>query len=83
MILKTIEFHTAKGQRVKITDIPVLEEDNPFHFSVQIRLQILVNKVYNQGNGKETHSFRNYLKKVLKWPDYEKLFKINELKNNA
>ncbi len=64
-------------------EIPVLEEDSPFKFMIQVRLQTFITSINKESGPKKCYSFREYLKKVMKWPDYEKLFKVDELKNNA
>ena len=64
-------------------DIPVLEEDSTYKFMIQVRLQTYVTSLYNEKSFKKCYSFKDYLKKVMKWPDYEQLFKVSELKNNA
>ncbi len=71
------------GQKVKITDIPVLEEDNKYRFMLQIRLQKFLTTIYSQKQPKSIYSFKDYLKKTLKWPDYEALFGSVILKYNA
>lgn len=71
------------GQKVKITDIPVLEEDNKYCFMLNIRLQILLTSIYAQKRPKNIYSFKEYLKRVIKWPDYEAIFGNNILKSNA
>ncbi len=71
------------GHKVKITDIPVLEEDNRYGFMLQIRLQKLITFIHAQKNPKSIYSFKDYLKKRLKWPDYEAIFGSSVLKNNA
>jgi hypothetical protein len=83
LILKAIEFQTKKGQRVKISEIPVLEEDNPFYVGVRIRLETMMTRIYYAQNPRPFYSFRDYLKKVLRWPDYEQLYGSSILKNNA
>ncbi|OIK15410.1 hypothetical protein BIV60_09670 [Bacillus sp. MUM 116] len=83
MLLKSLEFKTIVGQKVKVMEIPVLEKDSPFKFMIQVRLQTFITSIYNEPSPKKCYSFREYLKKVIKWPDYEKLFKVDELKNNA
>jgi uncharacterized protein Veg len=83
LLLKTLEFKNAFGQKIKIMEIPVLEEDSPYHFLIQVRLQTFMTNVYGSKSPKNCYSFRDYLKRVLKWPDYERLFEIGELKNNA
>ncbi|MEW8972490.1 MAG: DUF2535 family protein, partial [Mesobacillus sp.] len=39
--------------------------------------------IYQERNAKKFYSFKEYLKRVMKWPDYEQLFQCAELKNNA
>jgi hypothetical protein len=50
---------------------------------IQVRLQTFITALYKEQKAKKCYSFRDYLKRTLKWPDYEELFKIGELKNNA
>lgn len=64
-------------------DIPVLEEGSTFKFMIQVRLQTFIASIYKEVSPKPSYSFRDYLKKVMRWPDYEQLFKADELKNNA
>ena len=77
------QFKTIVGQKVKVMEIPVLEEDSPFKFMIQVRLQTFITSIYKEQSPKRCYSFKEYLKKVMKWPDYEKLFKVDELKNNG
>jgi hypothetical protein len=72
-----------KGQRVKINEIPVLEEDNPFYNGVRIRLQTMMTSLYYAKDAQPLYSFRDYLKKVLKRPVYEQLYGSSILKNKA
>ncbi|WP_044748359.1 DUF2535 family protein [Aeribacillus alveayuensis] len=83
MLFKSLEFKNVYGQKVKIIEIPVLEEDSTYRFMVQLRLKAFINKVYYSYNTKTVFSFRDHLKKVLKWPVYEQIFKEDILKNNA
>lgn len=83
MLFKSLEFKNVVGQKVKIMDIPVLEEDSTYKFMIQVRLQTYATSLYTEKGPKKNYSFKEYLKKVMKWPDYEQLFKIAELKNNA
>jgi Protein of unknown function (DUF2535) len=83
LLFKSLEFKNVVGQKVKVMDIPVLEEDSSYYFMIQVRLQSFINSIYRDGAPKKCYSFKEYLKKVLKWPDYEQLFKVKELKNNA
>jgi hypothetical protein len=83
VLTKSLEFRNAVGQKVKVTDIPVLEEDSTYRFMIQVRLQTFVTSLHAEKKLKKCYSFKDYLKKVMKWPDYEQLFKVGELKNNA
>ncbi|KML42425.1 YpmP family protein [Cytobacillus firmus] len=81
MLFKSLEFKNAVGQKVKITEIPVLAKDSPYYFMIQVRLKTFI--AATNANPLKNHSFREYLKRVLKWPVYEEIFKTPELKNNA
>ena len=83
MLFKSLEFKNVDGQKVKIIEIPVLEDDNPYQFIVKVRLQTFIAQVYVNENAKKIYSFKEYLKRVLKWPVYEQIFKSEILKNNA
>jgi hypothetical protein len=83
LLFKSLEFKNVVGQKVKVMDIPVLEEDSTYKFMIQVRLQTLVTSLYREKSLKKCYSFKDYLKKVMKWPDYEELFEVGELKNNA
>jgi len=83
LLLKSLEFKNVVGQKVKVMDIPVLEEGSTFKFMIQVRLQTFIASIYKEVSPKPSYSFRDYLKKVMRWPDYEQLFKADELKNNA
>lgn len=71
------------GQKVKVIEIPLLVEGSTYAFMIQLRLQNFISAIYQEMKPKKCYSFKEYLKKVMKWPDYEALFKIPELKNNA
>ncbi|MGA9225750.1 MAG: DUF2535 family protein [Mesobacillus sp.] len=83
MLFKSLEFKNVVGQKVKVVDIPVLEEESPYYFMIQVRLQTFITSIYQERNAKKFYSFKDYLKRAIKWPDYEQLFKSAELKNNA
>jgi hypothetical protein len=83
LLFKSLEFKNVVGQKVKVVDIPVLKEDNRYYFMIQVRLQTLTTALYKEPRAKSCYSFRDYLKRILKWSDYEKLYQIEELKNNA
>ncbi|MFZ7946737.1 MULTISPECIES: DUF2535 family protein [Bacillaceae] len=83
MLFKSLEFKNDVGQKVKVMDIPVLEEDSTYKFMIQVRLQKFLVSIDQETKPKRCYSFKEYLKKVMKWPDYEQLFKVGELKHNA
>ena len=83
MLFKSLEFKNDVGQKVKVMDIPVLEEDSTYKFMIQVRLQTFLASIDQETKPKRCYSFKEYLKKVMKWPDYEQLFKVGELKHNA
>ncbi|MED3572079.1 DUF2535 family protein [Cytobacillus praedii] len=83
MLFKSLEFKNAVGQKVKITEIPVLNKNSPDYFMIQVRLQAFIKSINGVQKEVAIYSYREYLKRVLKWPDYQKLFNTPELKNNA
>jgi hypothetical protein len=83
LLFKNLEFKTISGQKVKITDIPVLSKASPHYYKVNIRLHQFINQIQASSHLKTSYSFRDYLKKVLKWPEYELIYKTSILKNNA
>jgi hypothetical protein len=83
LLFKSLEFKNAVGQKVKIIEIPVLAKDSPYYFMIQVRLKTFIAATNANEKTLKNHSFREYLKRVLKWPVYEEIFKTPELKNNA
>jgi hypothetical protein len=83
LLFKSLEFKNVVGQKVKVMEIPVLEEDSPYYFLIQVRLQTLISSLYRDKHPKKSYSFRDYLKRALKWPVYQEVFNVPELKNNA
>ena len=83
MLFKSLEFKNVVGQKVKVVDIPVLEDESPYYFMIQVRLQAFITSIYRERNARKFYSFKEHLKRSMKWPDYEQLFKSAELKNNA
>ncbi|OCA91531.1 hypothetical protein A8F94_02895 [Bacillus sp. FJAT-27225] len=83
LLVKSLEFTNAVGQKVKIVEIPVLEEDNPNQFMIRFRLQKFMSGLNEEQRPKSSYSFREYLKSNLRWPDYEQLYNSTKLKNNA
>jgi hypothetical protein len=83
LLFKSLEFNHVNGQKVKIIEIPVMEDDSTYRFMISIRLELLMNMIYNNQNPKAVYSFKEHLKRVLTWKQYERIFKETVLKNNA
>ncbi|WP_064091357.1 DUF2535 family protein [Rossellomorea aquimaris] len=83
MLTKTIEFKSKYGRKVKILEVPVLKEENPLYFRVNLKLQSFITKIVTQNLTKTTYNFREYIKKTTKWSEYEEIYKTEELKFNA
>ena len=83
MLWKTLEFKTVNGQKVKVMEIPVLEEDPLLQLLIKKHLQSFI-YIINQGNQpKHCYSFNDYLKKTLKWNIYERLLQKSPLPYHA
>ncbi|WP_153126943.1 DUF2535 family protein [Peribacillus tepidiphilus] len=83
MLFKSLEFKNVVGQKVKIIEIPLVEEDNLNYFIISKKLEGFIKTVYLSTDKKRMYSFKDYLKRGLKWPVYQRLFEETELKNNA
>jgi len=83
LLLKSLEFKVKNGQKVKVIEIPVLEEDSSYFTMLNIRLQTFLLTIYHEQKPKQVYSFREYLKRVIKWPDYEAIYRLEELRSNA
>lgn len=83
MLCKSLEFKNVDGQKIKVVEIPVLETSNRYYFRVQVRLQLFISYLYNNPDGKSCYSFREYLKRKMSWADYQDLFCVKGIRNNA
>jgi hypothetical protein len=83
LLLKSLEFIHANGQKVKVTEIPLWEEDNLTSLRIKLRLQTFITKISKDSTPKNMYSFRDHLKKSLKWHEYAEIYKTDILKNNA
>lgn len=83
MLLKSLEFKVKNGQKVKVIEIPVLEEDSSYFNMLNIRLQTFLLTIYHERKPKHVYSFREYLKRVIKWSDFEEIYRLEELRYNA
>ncbi|UII54508.1 YpmP family protein [Cytobacillus spongiae] len=82
MLFKSLEFKNVVGQKVKVIEIPVLEEDSPYNFLIQVRLQSFITILYKEHRAKTCYSFKEHLKRAIKWPVYEELFNKIEIKDH-
>ncbi len=80
MLNKTIEFKNFYGQKVRVIEIPVLSLNHSHYFMIQIHLQNFLSSLYEQPHPKRSYSFRDYLKRKLKWSDYEDVFSLAKFK---
>ena len=83
LLTKTIEFRSKYGRKIKVSEIPVLEEDSPLYFNVNTHLQLFLSQVVKSEENKTNYSFRDYLKRTLKWTEFEKIYYTKKLKSNA
>ncbi|AZB43247.1 DUF2535 family protein [Bacillus sp. FJAT-42376] len=83
MLFKSLEFKRMDGQKVKVVEIPVMVKDSRYTFLIQARLQAYLTRLHAEPEPRSVYSFRDYLKKVLKWPEYEAIFQSEVLQNNA
>ncbi|WP_308160494.1 MULTISPECIES: DUF2535 family protein [unclassified Bacillus (in: firmicutes)] len=70
-------------QKIKVIEIPVLDQNNCYYFMIQVRLQKFISFLYNNPQEKSCFSFREYLKRKMSWSDFNDLFSLKEFKNNA
>lgn len=80
MLFKSLEFKNVVGQKVIVTDIPVLDKDSPYHMLLNFRLQSFVAVLYRDKNVKRCYSFKEHLKSVMKWPIYEEIYSCQNSK---
>lgn len=83
MLCKSLEFKNVFGQKMKVIEIPVLDKNNRYYFKIQVRLQIFISTLNNKPQEKSCYSFREYLKRKMSWSDYQDLFRMKEIRNNA
>lgn len=83
MICKSLEFKNNFGQKIKVMDIPVLDTSNQYYFVIQVRLQRYITLLNSQPQEKNSHSFREHLKRKMNWVEFKELYSIQDFKNNA
>jgi hypothetical protein len=71
------------GQKVKVTEIPFVSEEDPYYFLISCKLDVLLHQIYLSKEKKNRYSFRDHLKQTAKWNDYQAVFHPYLLKNNA
>jgi hypothetical protein len=83
LLCKSLEFKNTFGQKIKVTDIPVLDSNNQYYFLVQVRLQRFVSLLNGQHQEISSHSFREHLKRKMNWIEFKELYHFQDFKNNA
>ncbi|MDR7079381.1 hypothetical protein J2Y03_004439 [Neobacillus niacini] len=83
LLYKSLEFKNLAGQKIKVIEIPVVEINNPYYFTIQVRLQTFISFIYNNPDEKSSYSFREYLKRKISWSDFRDLYSLKEIQNNA
>jgi hypothetical protein len=83
LLCKSLEFKNTFGQKIKVTDIPVLDSNNQYYFLVQVRLQRFISLLNGQRQENSSHSFREHLKRKMNWVEFKELYSIQVFKNNA
>ncbi|GAA0348430.1 DUF2535 family protein [Bacillus carboniphilus] len=83
MLWKTLEFTHVSGSKVKILEIPVLEEDPLLQVLIREHLQSFIVNILQMQKPKRVYSFKEYLKKSLKWTTYERLMSQGPLPYHA
>ncbi|MFS0775057.1 DUF2535 family protein [Neobacillus sp. 3P2-tot-E-2] len=83
LICKSLEFKNNFGQKIKVMDIPVLDTSNQYYFVIQVRLQRYITLLNSQPQEKNSHSFREHLKRKMNWVEFKELYSIQVFKNNA
>ena len=83
LVCKSLEFKNAVGQKIKVTDIPIIEKNSRYYFMVDVRLQSYISSLYHKPQEKSSHSFREHLKRKMNWAEFKELYNILDYKNNA
>jgi hypothetical protein len=83
LLLKSLEFKRSDGIQVKVTEIPVLKEDEHYFFMLHHHLQFYLKEVFSSNSRAKVYSFRHYMKRRMKWADYQAVFHQEVLKHNA
>ncbi|MBT2575371.1 DUF2535 family protein [Bacillus sp. ISL-51] len=83
MLLKSLEFKRRDGIQVKVTDIPVVTEGEHYFFQIHQHLELYLREVFASQSVRTVYSFRQYVKRRMKWKDYEAVFNQEMLKHNA
>ncbi|MBQ4818032.1 YpmP family protein [Bacillus pumilus] len=83
MLLKTICFRRMDGAQIKVTEVPVLKGDEPHGFMLTFRLEAFLKKVYVSKGKRTVYSFREDVKRNVKWSTYEQIYQEPTLKHNA
>ncbi|MGE6629698.1 DUF2535 family protein [Bacillus sp. NPDC077027] len=83
MLLKTICFKRMDGAQIKVTEVPVLTGDETYFFMLTARLDAFLKKIFLSNEKRHVYSFRENVKRTVKWSTYEQIYKQPSLKHNA
>ncbi|MDM5298445.1 YpmP family protein [Bacillus pumilus] len=83
MLLKTICFRRMDGIQIKVTEVPVLKGDETYCFMLTFRLEAFLKKVSVSKGKRDVYSFREDVKRSVKWSTYEQIYQEPTLKYNA
>uniref|UniRef100_UPI003EBE2136 DUF2535 family protein n=1 Tax=Bacillus maqinnsis TaxID=3229854 RepID=UPI003EBE2136 len=71
------------GAQIKVTEVPVLRGDETYCFMLTFRLESFLKKIYVSKGKRNVYSFRENLKRNVKWSTYEQIYQQPTLKHNA
>ncbi|MFP3326453.1 DUF2535 family protein, partial [Planococcus sp. SIMBA_160] len=74
-------FRRMDGDQIKVTEIPVLKGDETYCFMLTFRLEAFLKKVYVSKGKRDVYSFREYVKRNVKWSTYEQIYQQPTLKH--
>lgn len=83
MLWKTLEFKHVSGTKVKVIEIPVLEEDPLLQVLIKEHLQSFIIYILQINRPKKCYSFKEHLKKTVKWTTYQRLMSQGPLPYHA
>lgn len=74
MLLKKLEYTDARGARRIITDIPVLEREDPLFFKISVLLETYILAIKPCAVRNSPHSCKEHMRRHLTWKEFERLY---------